>query len=264
MIRVGVIGACGKMGVMVCSTVAADAELGLVAAIDRTHVGEQIGPLCGHPEVKVPVSDELDTLLQAEVEVVVDFTHPDVVMDDIGWAIGHAVNIVVGTTGISESNLDEIRGLLEDEGNESNVFIAPNFAIGAVLAERFAAQAARYLPAVEIIELHHDQKADAPSGTALHAARAIRDARAADYHGPEAETLAGVRGGELDGIRIHSVRLPGLVAHEEIIFGGPGQTLTIRHDSMDRASFMPGVVMAVKSVSSAPGLTVGLDSLLDG
>lgn len=263
MIRVGVIGACGKMGRMVCGAVADDPDLALVAAIDRAHVGENIGPMCGHPELKIPVSDELETLLQAEVEVAVDFTHPDVVMDDIRWAIGHAVNLVVGTTGISDEDLAEIGGLLEEEGNESNVFVAPNFAIGAVLAEHFAVQAARYFPAVEVIELHHDQKADAPSGTALHAVRSIRDARGTEYRGPVAESLDGVRGGDLDGIRVHSVRLPGLVAHEEILFGGPGQTLTIRHDSMDRASFMPGVLMAVKAVPSRPGLTVGLDPLLD-
>lgn len=263
MIRVGVIGACGKMGRTVCGAVAADPDLALVAAIDRTNVGEPIGPMCGHPDLKIPVSDEPETMLQAEVEVAVDFTHPSVVMDDIRWAVGHAMNIVVGTTGIAPADLDEIRALLDDEGNESNVFVAPNFAIGAVLAERFAVQAARFFPAVEVIELHHDQKADAPSGTALHAVRAIQEARAEAYRGPDAESVPGVRGGDLEGVRVHSVRLPGLVAHEEILFGGPGQTLTIRHDSMDRASFMPGVVMAVKAISGRPGLTVGLDALLE-
>lgn len=262
MIRVGVIGACGKMGRMVCAAIAGDPELTLVAAIDRTHIGQAIGPLVGHPDVKVPVSDELDTVLQAEVEVVVDFTTPDVVMDNVGWAVGHAVHIVVGTTGLSDELLDRIRAQLESEGNESNVFIAPNFALGAVLAERFATQAAKYFPAVEIIELHHDAKADAPSGTALHAARRILEERGEPYRGPDAESIEGVRGGDLDGVRIHSVRLPGLVAHEEIIFGGLGQTLTIRHDCMDRVSFMPGVIMAVKAVSTRQGLTVGLDALL--
>lgn len=262
MIRVGVIGACGKMGRMVCATVAADPDLALVAAIDRSNVGESIGSVIGLPDQKTPVSDELETLLQAEVEVAIDFTHPSAVMDDIRWAIGHAMHVVVGTTGISQEDLAEIGRLLEDEGNESNVFVAPNFAIGAVLAERFAAQAARFFPAVEVIELHHDQKADAPSGTALHTVRAIQQARGEVYRGPDAESVPGVRGGDLDGVRVHSVRLPGLVAHEEILFGGPGQTLTIRHDSMDRASFMPGVMMAVKAIASRPGLTMGLDALL--
>jgi len=261
-IRVGVIGACGKMGRMVCAAVAGDSELTLVAAIDRVHVGQSIGPLVGHPDVKVPISDELDTVLQAEVEVVVDFTNPDSVMENVGWAVGHAVHIVVGTTGVTDRQLEEVRGQLESEGDESNVFIAPNFALGAVLAERFAVEAARYFPAVEIIELHHDAKVDAPSGTALHAARRIVEGRREAYRGPDAESIEGARGGDAEGVRIHSVRLPGLVAHEEIIFGGLGQTLTIRHDCMDRVSFMPGVLMAVKAVSTRPGLTVGLDALL--
>lgn len=263
MIRVGVIGACGKMGRMVSAAIAGDPELTLVAAIDREHVGQAIGPLVGFPQVKVPVSDELETVLQAEVEVVVDFTNPDSVVDNVSWAVGHAVHIVVGTTGLTDEHLDRIRGEMESEGNESNVFIAPNFALGAVLAERFAAQASKYFPAVEIIELHHDAKADAPSGTALHAARRIIEERGAAYRGPDAESIQGSRGADMAGVRVHSVRLPGLVAHEEIIFGGLGQTLTIRHDCMDRVSFMPGVLMAVKAVSTRPGLTVGLETLLD-
>ena len=263
MIRVGVIGACGKMGRMVCAAIAGDPELTLVAAIDLTHVGQSIGPIVGFPDVNAPVSDELDTVLQAEVEVVVDFTNPDSVMDNVGWAVGHAVHIVVGTTGLSDEHLDQIRQQLESEGNESNVFIAPNFALGAVLAERFASQASKYFPAVEIIELHHDAKADAPSGTALHAARRIIEERGESFRGPDAESIEGVRGGDMEGVRIHSIRLPGLVAHEEIIFGGLGQTLTIRHDCMDRVSFMPGVIMAVKAVSTRQGLTVGLESLLE-
>lgn len=262
MIRVGVIGACGKMGRMVCAAIAGDPDLTLVAAIDREHVGQPIGPLVGFPEVKAPVSDELDTVLQAEVEVVVDFTNPGSVMDNVRWAIGHAVHIVVGTTGVTDEHLVEIRRQLESEGNESNVLIAPNFALGAVLVERFATQAAKYFPAVEIIELHHDAKIDAPSGTALHAARRIVEERAEVFRGPDAESIQGARGGDIEGVRIHSVRLPGLVAHEEIIFGGLGQTLTIRHDCMDRVSFMPGVLMAVKAVSIRQGLTVGLDALL--
>lgn len=257
------IGACGRMGRMVCATVFDDPDLTLVAAIDRANVGKSIGSFIGHPSVDVKVSDGLDTLLQAETEVVIDFTHPDVVMDDIRWAIDHAIHMVVGTTGVTDQNLAEVADLLARENGDSNVVVAPNFAIGAVLAERFAAQAAKVFPAVEIIELHHDGKADAPSGTAGAAARRIAEERGEDWRGPDTETVPGVRGGEVDGIRVHSVRLPGLVAHEEIIFGGRGQTLTIRHDSMDRASFMPGVLMAVKAVSTRPGLTVGLEPLLD-
>jgi 4-hydroxy-tetrahydrodipicolinate reductase len=248
-IRVGVIGACGRMGQMVCRSVAEADDLALVAAIDRSRIGQAIGPLIGQPKLDVPVSDELDRLLEARVEVAVDFTHPDVVMDNVRWCVAHAINLVVGTTGISEDDLDEIRRSLDDEGGDSNVVVAPNFALGAVLMERFAAQAARFFPAVEIIELHHDQKADAPSGTA--------------YRGPGAESIEGVRGGDVEGVRVHSVRLPGLVAHQEVVFGGQGQTLTIRHDSVDRSSFMPGLLMAIRAVSTRPGLTLGLESLLD-
>jgi 4-hydroxy-tetrahydrodipicolinate reductase len=236
----------------------------LVAAIDRSRIGDPIGPLVGHPEVKTPITDELDVLLQSETEVAVDFTHPDTVVDNIRWAVQHAVHIVVGTTGITGEHLEEIRALIDSEGNESNVIVAPNFAIGAVLAERFAVEASKFFPAAEIIELHHDGKADAPSGTALAAARRIAAERVKDYRGPYEESVSGVRGGEVDGIRVHSVRLPGLVAHEEIIFGAQGQTLTIRHDAMDRSSFMPGVVMAINAVTTRPGLTVGIGPLLEG
>ena len=262
MIRVGVIGAAGKMGRMVCATVEADPDLALVAAIDRSHVGEPIKGLAEMDETDIRISDEFDTLLQAEAEVAVDFTHPEVVRDDISWLIDHAMHGVVGTTGLSDKDYDEVATAIEREGSETNIFIAPNFALGAVLAERFAIQASRWFPAAEIIELHHDRKADAPSGTSLKAAKEILAARAEAYHGPDAETIEGVRGGDMDGLRVHSVRLPGLVAHEEIIFGGQGQTLTIRHDSMDRSSFMPGVLMAIKAVSTLPGLTIGLDKLL--
>ena len=167
MIRVGVIGACGRMGLMVCRALADSDDFALVAAIDRSKVGQKIGQMIGHPEIDAPVSDELDRLLEANAEVAIDFTHPDVAMDDIRWCISHAVHAVVGTTGISLENLQEIDKLLSDEGHESNVIVASNFALGSVLMQRFAAQAVRYLPAVEIIELHHDQKADAPSGTAV-------------------------------------------------------------------------------------------------
>jgi len=262
-IRVGVIGACGRMGLMVCRAVAEAEDLALVAAIDRSKVGQKIGQMIGHPEVGAPVSDELDRLLEAEAEVAIDFTHPDVVMDDVRWCVAHAIHIVVGTTGVSQEDLREIEGLMADDGHESNVIVAPNFALGAVLMQRFAAQAARYFPAVEIIELHHDQKADAPSGTAVATVRRIQEERPEPWHGPLPESLEGVRGGDVDGIRVHSVRLPGLVAHQEVLFGGQGQTLAIRHDSTDRSSFMPGVLLAARAVMTRKGLTVGLEPLLD-
>lgn len=251
------------MGLMVCRAVAEAEDFALVAAIDRSNVGRAIGQMIGHPEIDAPVSDELDRLLEADAKVAIDFTHPDVAMDDVRWCIAHAVHAVVGTTGISHEDLQEIDELVSDEGHESNVIVAPNFALGAVLMQRFAAQAVRYLPAVEIIELHHEQKIDAPSGTAIATARRIQEERRQGWHGPLAESLEGARGGDVEGIRVHSVRLPGLVAHQEVIFGGQGQTLTIRHDSTDRSSFMPGVLMAARAVMTRPGLTVGLEPLLD-
>jgi 4-hydroxy-tetrahydrodipicolinate reductase len=262
-IRVGVVGACGRMGQIVCRAVAEAGDMALVAAIDRSRVGQSIGSLIGHAGIDVPISDELDRLLEAEVEVAVDFTHPDVVMEDVRWCIAHAIHVVVGTTGVGQGDLEEIAGLLDDEGHESNVVVAPNFAIGAVLMQRFSEMAAHHFPAAEVIELHHDGKADAPSGTALATARRIAAAKGSEYVGPEAEDVRGVRGGRLDGVPIHSVRLPGLVAHQEVLFGGQGQTLTIRHDSTDRASFMPGVLLAVRQVSTRAGLTVGLEPLLE-
>lgn len=262
MIRVGVLGALGKMGREVCRAVAADPETVLVAAVDAAAAGEPVG---GNGAHTVRVSEEIDMLSQAEVDVAVDFTHPSSVMDNCRWCIRHAVDIVVGTTGLKPADIEELRQLIEEEGGESNVFIAPNFALGAVLMMRFAAQASKFFPNVEIIELHHDGKADAPSGTALRTAEEIAAARG---HAPElkvrsVETVAGARGGEVDAIPIHSVRLPGLVAHQEVILGGPGQTLTIRHDSYDRAGFMPGVLLAIKEIRRHPGLTIGLENLLE-
>ena len=264
MIRVGVIGAYGKMGREVCRAIVEDPDCVLVAAVDSNGCGENVGAILGHPELTLPISDELDALNDAEVDVAIDFTHPDAVMDNLRWCVRHAVHVVVGTTGISPADLDEIRGLIEEVGQESNVFVAPNFAIGAVLMMRFAAAGSKFLPDVEIIELHHSKKADAPSGTALKTAEEISKARAEGAVGSESkEIVAGARGADVDGIQVHSVRLPGLVAHQEVILAGPGQSLTIRHDSYDRASFMPGVLLAVKSIAKHPGLTYGLENLLE-
>jgi 4-hydroxy-tetrahydrodipicolinate reductase len=271
-IRVGVIGACGRVGTLVCGGVVDDPDLALVAAIDRSNVGDRIGDRIGRRKVDVPISDELETVVQADVEVAIDFTHPDVVLDNVRWAISHAIHIVVGATGISEQGLAEIERLLEAGGGESNVVVAPNFAIGAVLMQRFAEVAARYFSAVEIVELHHDGKVDAPSGTALATARRIAEERSrtsggafpdAAARGGSVESVPGVRGGGVEGVPVHSVRLPGLVAHQEVLFGAEGQTLSIRHDSTDRSSFVAGVLLAVKRVSTRPGLTVGLEPLLD-
>jgi 4-hydroxy-tetrahydrodipicolinate reductase len=253
-IRVGVLGATGKVGAEVCRAVHADADLELVAGISRSKAGEAASTALGLEGSDVVLAENLDSFVDAGVEVAVDFTSGGFAAEHVAWAIEHGVHIVVGTTGF------EI-----DEGWRDapvGVFVAPNFAIGAVLMQRFAREAARYLPAAEIVELHHDGKADAPSGTAAATADAIAAARPDAWSGPSSESVPGVRGGVRAGIRIHSIRLPGLVAHQEVIFGGQGQTLTIRHDSMDRTSFVPGVLMAIRWVPAHPGLTVGLDAIL--
>jgi 4-hydroxy-tetrahydrodipicolinate reductase len=241
--RVGVFGARGRMGVEVCKAVDAADDLELAAAIDQ--------------------GDGLDAASAAQV--VVDFTTPDVVMDNLEWAIGQGIHAVVGTTGFTEQRLEQVRGWLAAKP-EVGVVIAPNFGIGAVLMMQFAARAARHFESVEIIEQHHPRKLDAPSGTATHTARRIAEARAEAGLGPVPDAtkdeVAGARGADIDGVRVHAVRATGLVAHQEVLFGGTGETLTIRHDSYDRVSFMPGVLLAVRAVRTRPGLTIGLDPLL--
>ena len=254
MIRVGVVGAAGRMGREVARAVASDPDLELVAAIDPNDVG---GSVEGQS-----IAGDLAGLLEAGAQVAVDFTRPEAVMDSIRWGIDHDVHFVVGTTGISSADLDELRA--RTDAATTNVLVAPNFAIGAVLMMRFAEQAARSMPSAEIIELHHDGKVDAPSGTALSTARRIAAARAGAPDAPAGDDdHPGARGVDVDGVRVHSVRLPGLVAHQEVVFGAPGQTLSIRHDTSDRRCFMPGVLLAIKAVSSLPGLTVGLEPLLE-
>jgi 4-hydroxy-tetrahydrodipicolinate reductase len=256
------------MGAEVCRTVNADPELQLVAAVDPAAAGQDISQVAGITGAHLIISDEAEALLDGEADVAVDFTQAESAFQNVQWCIRHAVNAVVGTTGLKQDQIQQLQEMVDAEGNESNVFIAPNFAIGAVLMMQFARMAAKWFPDAEIIELHHAVKRDAPSGTALRTLEGILAGRMVSDHEPTEqqdilETLAGARGAEKDGVRIHSVRLPGLVAHHEVIFGGPGQTLTIRHDSMDRASFMPGVILAIKQVSRMPGVTVGLEKLLD-
>ncbi|CAN5124649.1 4-hydroxy-tetrahydrodipicolinate reductase [soil metagenome] len=247
MLRVAVLGAQGRMGATTCQAVTDDPYLELVAALDA--------------------DDSREGILDAGADVCVDFTHPDSVRANVSWLLTAGVHAVVGTTGLSADDIEHLRGLT----GPANALIAPNFAVGAVLLMAFAQQAAVHLPDVEIIELHHDRKADAPSGTALRTAELIARARAAAPAGTSA--AAGVaapcgpegnpaRGGWHDGVPVHSVRLPGLVAHQEVVFGGMGETLTIRHDSLDRSSFMPGVLLAIKAVATRPGLTVGLEHIL--
>jgi 4-hydroxy-tetrahydrodipicolinate reductase len=220
----------------------------------------------GLPGTAIRVAPDLEGLVAAGAQVAVDFTTPSGALDNLRWCAGNGLHAVVGTTGLS-AHLDELRSLFS--GGRANCILAPNFAVGAVLMMRFAELAAPYIDSAEVVELHHDGKADAPSGTALLAAERLAAARAASGAGPLSadpttiQTLPGTRGGEgPGGVRIHSLRLHGLVAHHEVVLSAAGQSLTIRHDSYDRTSFMPGVLLAIKRVSSLPGLTVGLESLL--
>jgi 4-hydroxy-tetrahydrodipicolinate reductase len=256
MIRVGVLGAAGRMGQEVCRAVAATADLELAAAIDPEHVGDLVEGLA--------VSADADELIRAGVEVAVDFTHPSAAPSNVRRGLAAGIHQVVGTTGFTPEDLDEVAGLCAPD-DAPNAVIAANFAIGAVLALRFAEQAARYLPDAEVIELHHPGKIDAPSGTALETARRISAARGPNHPSPPAgdDAHPGARGADVDGVRVHAVRLPGSVAHEEIIFGGAGETLSIRHDAIDRACFMPGVLLAIRSVAARRGLTLGLGPLLE-
>jgi 4-hydroxy-tetrahydrodipicolinate reductase len=244
-LRIGVLGARGRMGATVCAAVDGAPDLDLVAMVD--------------------VGDWLFSVADAGAQAIVDFTHPDVVMDNIRFAIDQDMHAVVGTTGFDQAKIDTVRGWL-DAKPELGVLIAPNFAIGAVLSMKFAQLAAPHFESVEIIELHHPQKADAPSGTAGLTAKLIAEARAAAGMGamPDATTQeqAGARGADVDGVRVHSIRLTGLVAHQEVLFGTQGETFSIRHDSLDRTSFMPGVLLGLRGIASRPGLTVGLEPLL--
>lgn len=240
------LGARGKVGAEVCRAVEATDDLDLVAEVD--------------------LGDSLDELVSAGVEAIVDFTHPEVVMETLRFCVEHGIHAVVGTTGFDADRLATLEGWLADAPSVG-VLVAPNFSIGAVLMMRFAAAAAPFYESVEVVELHHPDKADAPSGTARRTAEMIAAARRAAGSPPMPDAtstgLDGARGADVDGVRVHSVRARGLVAHQEVILGGPGETLTIRHDSLDRASFTPGVLTGLRAIGDRPGLTVGLEDLLD-
>ncbi len=245
-IKVAVLGAKGRMGATTVGAINEAADLELVAALD--------------------LGDDLDVLVTSGAEVVVDFTHPDSVMGNLEFAINHGVNVVVGTTGFNSEKLASIEGWLENNP-KVGALVAPNFGLGAVLMMQFAAQASKYFESVEIIELHHPNKADAPSGTASRTAELITEARASVNKEamPDATSsgLPGARGAKVGDVPVHSVRLRGLVAHQEVILGDLGETLTIRHDSIDRTGFMPGVLLGIRKVVATPGLTFGLEHFLD-
>jgi 4-hydroxy-tetrahydrodipicolinate reductase len=245
-LRVGVLGAQGKVGRVVCEAVAASDDFELVAEIDE--------------------GDDLETLVATRAQAIVDFTHPDAVMANLHFCIEHDIDAVVGTTGFDDARLGQLREWLAGHQG-TGVLVAPNFSIGAVLMMRFAADAARFFESVEIVELHHPDKADAPSGTARRTAELVAAARREAGLGapPDATStgIEGARGAEVEGIHVHGLRIRGLVAHQEVVLGGLGETLTIRHDSLDRASFTPGVLLGLRRIGDTPGLTVGLESFLD-
>lgn len=252
--KVGVLGAVGKMGRAVSEAVEADPELELVARVD--------------PSGGDGIDTSRDALVEKGVEVVIDFTRPDAVFDNVCFCLEQGIHCVVGTTGMSDAELDKIAELASN--GSANAFVAPNFSIGAVMMMHLSKIVARYLGSAEVVEMHHNQKLDAPSGTAHKTAREIAEVwkeygrpPGGEHRPEEEEKVKGSRGGEAEGVHVHSVRLQGAEAHQEVIFGAPGQTLTIRHDAMNRTSYMPGILLAVKTVASRPGLTVGLEKLLD-
>jgi 4-hydroxy-tetrahydrodipicolinate reductase len=244
-VQVGVLGAYGRMGAAACAAVDAAEDLDLVARLGS--------------------GDDRSALTDAGARVAVDLTRPDAVMDNVRFCVEHGIHVVVGTSGMTPDRLAEVESWLAG-APEVGVVVAPNFAVGAVLMMRFAAEAARWFESVEVVELHHPDKADAPSGTARRTAELVAAARREAGLGPVPDATTsdpdGARGADVDGVHVHAVRARGLLAGQEVLLGGPGETLTIRHDSTDRASFMPGVLLAVRKVASRPGLTVGLEHLM--
>jgi 4-hydroxy-tetrahydrodipicolinate reductase len=252
------------MGRAAVRAIAREDDLTVVGALGRaTGVGRDAGEVAGAGRLGIEVTPDLDAILRAGVDVLVDFSPGAAAAGHARAAIPGGASPVIGGTGLTTEQINELSALCDARG--IGAVVAPNFAIGAVLMMEFARQAARYLPHAEIVELHHDRKRDAPSGTALKTAALIGQVRGEPPRPavPEEELVAGARGGRADGVRVHSVRLPGLVAHQEVIFGGPGQTLTIRHDSVNEESFMPGLLLAVRRVRALPGLVYGLEKLLE-
>lgn len=261
-IRVLIAGTCGRMGQETCRAVCGASDMVIVGASDVTNIGRRLSDVVAGVECDAAIIGDLTAAIdETKPDVMVDFTAPSAVMGNLRTAIERRIPVVVGTTGITQENLAELRDL--SEKTKTSALIAPNFAIGAILMMKFSAEAAKYMPSVEIIELHHDKKLDAPSGTSIKTAEMIAKAQRTGNReqGTSVEQPA-ARGEDHFGIRVHSVRLPGFVAHQEVIFGGQGQTLTIRHDSIDRTSFMPGVLLAIRKVRELDGVVYGLDNIL--
>lgn len=263
-IRVAIAGARGKMGMEAVHTVMKNEAMTLVAALDYKDVGETLAATKLFPsDYNVPVFTDMATLVDAtKPDVLVDLTNPEAVYGHTKEALQLGVRPVVGTTGFTDAQLEELTTLAKTQ--KIGCIIAPNFAVGAVLMMKFAKEAARFFPDVEVIEMHHDQKLDAPSGTGLKTAQMMAEVRAPKVQGNpnEKETIAGARGADFEGMRIHSVRLPGLVAHQQVLFGGDGQLLTIRHDSFNRQSFMSGVAFCIEEIMQRDTLLYGLENIL--
>lgn len=263
MIRVLVNGAAGRMGSEVVRALAAEKDLQLTGAVDPNHCGEDAGEAAGIAANGVKIMESLEDAFAAEKpDVVVDFTSPAIIFENAKKVLQAGVHIVIGTTGLTAEQREELGRIAEQTG--AHALIAPNFSLGAVLMMEICEKVSRYLPNAEIIELHHNKKYDAPSGTAKLTAEKMAKARTEmPEEDKTTESIAGARGAKYDGITIHSVRLPGYVAHQEVLFGGFGEILTVRHDSLDRKSFMPGVMLACRKVVSVPGVTYGLENYLD-
>ena len=264
MLKVAIAGARGKMGTEAVHTMMKKDNVELVAALDYKELGNTLAELPNFPtDYKIPIYTNIITLIEeTKPDVLIDLTNPHSVYEHTKIALQHNVRPVVGTTGFTDEQISELQELSKNSG--TGCIIAPNFAIGAILMMKFAKEAAKYLPDVEIIEMHHEQKLDAPSGTGIKTAQMIAETREqkTQGHPQEKETHVGARGADFEGMRIHSVRLPGLVAHQQVLFGGEGQLLTIRHDSFNRQSFMGGIAYCVDEVMNLKHLVYGLENLI--
>jgi 4-hydroxy-tetrahydrodipicolinate reductase len=261
--RIIITGACGKMGRAIINGIFHEPDIQIVGAVDTRLLGKDIGLLVGEEPQNIYIKDKLEQVIkETGAQIMIDFTNPQAVMKNVRTALIHKVASIVGTTGLTSQNFEELNMLAEKY--QAPVFIAPNFALGAVLMMKFAKEASKYFPHVEIIEKHHDQKVDAPSGTAINTLEMIAEVLNVINQGAphEFEKISGSRGGSYQGMRVHSLRLPGLVAHQEVIFGGEGQTLSIKHDSISRDSFVPGLLLAIRNIEDMKGVVYGLEKLL--
>jgi 4-hydroxy-tetrahydrodipicolinate reductase len=262
-IRVGVLGARGKTGRYVCAGVAGAPDLDLAAAIARSGVSDHVPAVTGGEPIAIRVSDRLEALTDARVDVAVDFTSPEAVVENARWCLDHGIHCVVGTSGITPGDLAALGERSRRTAGRANLIVAPNFSIALVLMERFAIMAAPHFPYIEIVEQHMETKRDAPSGTAVKMARALAAARAERGAVASTEVVPAARGADVDGVRIHAIRMPSLDGHHAIVLGREGETLTLVHDSFDPSPFVAGVLMAIRAVASRPGLTYGFEKLLE-